>query len=635
MQDYINIEQAKTIENILLWVDSITDFDINKMADMVRGGNFSFSGSLSKYAVIQPLREAVQTYLDGEYDACFVKLREFIYALIDYEGYGKTTESIKKYANLLESASERIDVCDQSIAAWKAQKTNEITQSYFLGEEGLKLNANDCLQIKNSIDGRYFHLYQYKCAGEVTKATKFKIANVIIASDNISDLISNAGTDDTWGITIGLYIEKKIDLSYFVITFSLNGNVFILTDRIVYENPDQINRLRGGGRRFSEDRERNLDFLPYILIDKVIENRKETKSLAKQRGSEIWTFPFNDYFCENLYFMLGYAVEKIVSDYSVKQLMCSSKNLLRLTEGNTNLYDDSHFCQINIDELNKIVDEIYGEQSNALVVQNNKLAEQLGVDIQLMTVDEFETNTQYLAHTQVVEKHEREKLGKVYDATFDTDRYIEYNNQLKMLMGMFKEKSSYLEQFLFAGKKVAIHDIDHPILFNGFASKSSYRYEDSFILNGYTSGELHLIRDNGYFTYCLGGDGKNVKTDFFRTFNFLRYTEITTILGITRNELPPMFRDYLSYRCLPYIGNPILSNVKPEFYALESDYVSRHNPNRLQISMPYCGYCHKKLFNKYSVDEDVVIVVSSKQCNVIEVLQKEEFVSKYIHKDDE
>ena len=51
--------------------------------------------------------------------------------------------------------------------------------------------------------------------------------------------------------------------------------------------------------------------------------------------------------------------------------------------------------------------------------------------------------------------------------------------------------------------------------------------------------------------------------------------------------------------------------------------------------MPYCGYCHKKLFNKYSVGEDVVIVVSSKQCNVIEVLQKEEFVSKYIHKDDE
>ena len=61
-------------------------------------------------------------------------------------------------------------------------------------------------------------------------------------------------------------------------------------------------------------------------------------------------------------------------------------------------------------------------------------------------------------------------------------------------------------------------------------------------------------------------------------------------------------------------------------------YVLRRNPNDFIVSFPYCGFCHKKLYKKYKVAEEAVIVISSKQNAVIEILPKDDFVPKYIEK---
>lgn len=621
-------DKLKEIEKILLWVDSITEFDINKMADMIRNESFSFSGTLSQYEVVTPLRKSVETYLEGEYDATFVKLKEFILYLIEYEKYDYSTESIRKYAALLNSSYDYIDICNKYINSWKAQKLEEIKKDFHFEKDSLDINAYDCLRIKNSIDNRYFHLYQYKNNGAVKKTTKLKLANTIIASSNIEDLITNAGNDDTWGITVGLYIEEKIDLSYFVITFSLNGNVFILTDRPIYENPDQINRLRGGGRRFSEDRENNLDFLPYILIDKVIENRKNTTSISDNPNSEVWSFPLNEYFSSNLYFIIGYTIEKIISDYSVQQLISSIGNAHLLAASNTDMDNNSYFSQTNIDILDKLVNEIYGENSKSLVVLNSQLAETFGINTQLMTVEEYEKNTQYLAHKLVVENHEKEKWGDKYDVD-GMETYHEYSLQKNQLLTIFKEKTKDLEKYLFAGELVYLHDIDNPYLFSGFNSNKLERASVHLINGCYQYGSL-VPQNTKYYVSCSSGDGYNVKKeDRYRSFNFLRYTEIITILGIRRDELPPLFRDFISHNYLPYLGNCILDNVKPEHKALADDFVSRQNANGFHVSFPYCGFCHKRLYNQYKIADKAVIVISSKQNKVFEILPIDEFRGKY------
>lgn len=616
-------EKRNTIEQILIWIGDTSDFDIMSMAEQIRNGKYSFSGSLSKYELSSCLRDTVTTFLEGEFDASFVKLRKFLYLFIDYYGHDSSTESIRKYGKVLNEASDKIDLCDFYIKQWGRETDFEIRNAFPLYKGKIEFNAYETLSIKKSIDGRYFHLYKYRNGGELKKTDKYKLCDGILASDNMYDLISDTGLDDTWGITIGLYIEKKIDLSYFVITFSLNGNVFVLTDKIIYKNPDQINRTRNGGRRLSEDREKNLDFLPYSLIDKVIEKRASTKSLVRKSGREVWVFPLEEYFCENIYFILKYTIQKIQGGYAVRNVLGAESNNHLLTSGHVDMSDDSHFLKINMDRLNALVDEIYGSTSTAIVVQKTSLIEQLGVSTELMTAEEIETSTQYMAHKQVAENHEREKWGDLIESKSDFDKYKEYDKQRTQLMEMFKAKSKDLEKYLFAGESVMIHDIDNPIVYYGFESKEHYRYNNQFVSNVTEFGSILDI-------YCLCGDGREVKKkEFFKSFSFARYTEFTTMLGITRKDLPPLFRDYMSHYYIPYIGNPILDNVKPEFYAMECDYVSRRNPNNFIVSFPYCGFCHKKLYKKYKVAKEAVIVISSKNNAVLEILPKDKFIEKY------
>ena len=382
-----------------------------------------------------------------------------------------------------------------------------------------------------------------------------------------------------------------------------------------------------------EERERHLDFLPYCLIDKVIEKRGNARDLSTQAGNEIWTFPLEEYFCENIYYVIKYTIEKILSDYQVKCLLSSDSGIKLLeAKNNVDMSDDSHFNQTNIDILNGIVDEIYGDKTTAPVVQSNQLIEQLGVSSELMTLEEIETNTQYLAHKQVVEMHEREKWGDAYDRDGDgISDYGIYDEQRKQLLSMFKEKSNEIEKYLFAGKNVFLHDIDHPVLYSGFGEHSYYRCYEPFVSKLHDCGSrVTYNRNNRYLIDCLGKDGNSVKDGFFRSVSFLRYTEIACLLGVNRNELPSLFRDYISFRYLPYIGNSILDNVKPEFTALQYDYVSIHNRNYFVVTFPYCGHCHRRLYKKYMVSEDAVIVISSKTNRVIEILPKDEFQNKYV-----
>ena len=605
------------IERMLEFVSEECGFDITKLAEMERTGNITFRGTFSQYETQTLLRTAVGAYIEGEYFASAYKLNEFFRDYIRKHGFDYTPESMRQYADTLCKVANHIGTCDDMLTTWRMGIGTELLNSGMFKDVEVKFTPYDLLNLKKSIDGRYFHLYRYRTGGEIPRTSKFKIADGIVASDSLSGIITNTGESDMWGVTFGLFIERKIDLSYFVITFSINGNVFVLTDRMELCNPDQIDRLRGGGRRFSEDRERSLDFLPYILIDKVIEKRSGSNAITTADGHEVWLFPLDKYFSHMAYFIIGYTIGRIYENPQTKSLV--GDNTAAIGDGRVDMTDNEVFSKIGADKMEALIDELYSEKDNSIVPVTGDLVPEIGMSMSIMTHSELDRHFKYLAHKRVAERHEAAKWGGKPQGDYE-----EYKRQRGELMEMFAEKRGQLLKYLFAGDKVAIHDIDHPNAFLGFGNEQSSRARYTFVKDG--NGGFGCIVPSGS---CMGDCGSSPRKWRFRTMEFLRYTEIATILGIGRDGLPPLFRDYLSHVFVPYHGNSILDNVKPEYTAIEHDYVSRRNTNRMEFTFKFCGNCVRKLFKQYKVADEAVVVISSKRGCVIEVIPMDEYTEKY------
>jgi hypothetical protein len=609
------------IDNILRWISTATDFDVFKVADMIRNNKFEFKGTLGYCDLNKLLVEAITAYMQGEEYAALCQLHKFIKSFISYEqrNVEYSAQFVAKLATILQGAVQPLTTCENAEIEWQNNVREELGVFY---NEQDKFNAYHVFQIKENIGGKYLHLYRYAGDGKnVFGCRNFKIADTIIASTNISDLITS-NSEDVWRVTIGMFIEKKVNLSYFVFSFSKNGNVYILTDKLNYTNPDQIDMFRGSASRVSENREAHLD-LPYGIIDEIKDRRQNNSTLATTATeiTERYMFDIKDYIGWNIYYIIKYTVEHI----ELGSAEIPSLNTLALTADNVNMNDDSNFSQLHINELNELVTEIYGENSTALVVPTSEILAANNISTELLAAKDIERYSQYLAHKAITIAHNSKKYGFTPKSNNDDffaykqkemDIVANFEKQYKELKELFRNKLYTLLPIIFSGELVDITDIDNPMYCKGFCQEATPRAADLFIGNGYSfnasiSGNNICLKDN-----C---QRKISKDQYFRTLHFKRYTEITTLLGISRNQLPSYFRDYLADRYIPYYGNNILDNVKPEFVALSKDYVSQRFSNYLDFSFPFCGMCRKSLFKKYKIADNALVVISSKKGEVIEI----------------
>ena len=395
------------IDNILRWISTATDFDVFKIADMIRSNKFEFKGTLGYYDLNKLLIEAITAYMQGEEYATLCRLHKFIKSFISYEqrNVEYSAQFVAKLATILQGAVQPLTTCENAEIEWQNNVREELGAFY---NEQDKFNAYHVFQIKENIGGRYLHLYRYAGDGSnICGGRKFKIADAIVASTNINDLITtDAG--DVWRVTMGMFIEKRVDLSYFVFSFSRNGNVYVLTDKYDYTNPDQIDLFRDPSR-ISEDRESHLS-LPYGIIDEIKERRRSNTTLTKiatEETPERYVFDIKDYIGWNIYYLIKYTVEYI----ELGKMEIPSLNTLALTEGNVNMKDDSNFYQQNINELNDLVSELYGENSTALVIPTSQILAAANISTELMTAKDIERHSQYLAHKSVTIAHDCQKYG--------------------------------------------------------------------------------------------------------------------------------------------------------------------------------------------------------------------------------
>ena len=603
--------KAKTLEEILLWIGDVTEHPVREVGQKMDNRTYLFHGKMSDYDIIKTLDDSLKCYKAGEFDAACVRANHCLNYILENISMPKTCDKLEENLSLLQTLLQYKRTLEKEIENQALRQKIFMSNFQFIKEPGV-LSAWDAYRIKEGIKSHCMKLLQYRKGMVIDDAMDFRIHPYIIAADDVDSLIHKSSYNDVWEITVGLYIEKKIDLSYFIITFSKGGNIYLLSDRPTYTNPDQIDRLHGGGRRFSQDREGVLDFLPYILIDRVIENREKNTSLANSAGREVWTFPLTDYFGDSIIYVIQEVLSEIIAGETIEPTYMMGQDVKLIGSKQVDINDESVFRQDkNTAELRRIIDELYGSECTSLAVQEKELLPTISSSLSLLTRSEVDRFVKYEAHKRIVEQHNREKFKNVADITSMHELYDEYLSGEKELQRMFLEKKEHLERYMFAGDTVYLHDIDHPVLFGGFCSENYPRWKRDFV-------KSVIAKDEGFRMYdscSICG----VKGYSYQKMEFMRYTEILALLGIRRNDLPNVFRDYLASQYIPYEGNSILDNVLPEYSALTSDIVLRNNPNGLRIQFAYCKKCMNALYKQHKVADIALITISSKENRVISV----------------
>lgn len=585
-------------ERILKAIEDYSGCKVISIADKIIRGDNSFSGTFGEYTFQKSLKECLKYYMTGNYSAALIAsyslLSEMIYNC-RIRSIDDVRRSIGTFENYLELSPEYDEakklIDDDILSELKPTGVSELNG----------FSSIDIAHIKESINGSYFKIYRYR--GGVLPKKDFRIKDTIVASDNIHDFLDRKETDYI-NVTVGLFIEKKIALSYFMITFSYKESVWFLSDRIEYKNLRQIDKLRGGGRRYSESRESALDFLPYRLIDDIIEKRKNTDAIAKEGRSETYTFGVNDNIdLKSLYYIVKFTLQSICSN---------PDKCVQVYDGSKAIGDKiekSYFSTINSDRLDAIVEELHPIESLP-TISCSSLVKKVTDVVSLATNEEVERNVQYIQFENIALDFNRRQREVAKSNVYPY-------NEIELLRVFLQKKLKFdeFDRILFSGNSVKLVDIDHPFENGGFGG---YDYNLSYWSFVTIFGDK---KEAKYFPKCECCKGSTA----YLKVKFLRYTEMMFLLGCKREELPIIAQNYLSRYYIPYMGNTLLDNVNPKYEELERDPLSRSESSGIDVCFYYCKKCINEKLKKYKVADDSVVVFSSKENKVLDILPYSEY----------
>lgn len=639
------------ITDILVSIGDITGVNLAELSKQIDECHMHFNGNLTQHEIHSKFEKALRYYKSSEYECAYLTVMEGLSLFLEYYSLiPKTADEAMEIASMYTKIAGILSQYKEFKETLKIETESQIkSMAGGLPVNQTFLDPRDILNIRNQVNSRYLKLYCYRKPKCEPKPGKFAIKDTIVATDSILDLIGIPSTDDLWHVHIGLMIERFVSLSYFVIAITYKDGIWVLCDKPEYNNIDQIDKLgaRNGGRRFSENRERNLDFLPYILIDRVIEARNNTSTLARESGQEIYTFDLKEYLYPDWLYLI---------DETIKQIMSQNDSIIKIVETTQlaigpavdDIDDESTFLECNNAELQKIFDELHPKETLPAVT-SQQIAKQLSDAAVLMGEDEFIRNVTYLKHKAIADAANKEQIeccnGEIYSTP--EEAWVEMNS----LVFGDKHRVENMNRILFSGDVVEFVDIDTSLydMGNGFnykdkfdpetrikwqypfvvtGNKKSYPWSFNMVFRGWTRRTGYYDGPRPVCSYECGTEIKNGTQ--WRVVTFMRYSEMMALFSCERSDLPVYYRNYLSYKSIPYSGNSILDNVKPEFKALEKDPCSARNPNNVLMYIPYCGNCQRKLYKEYKVAERSLVVYSSKLNKVLDIIDVNDFdIKKY------
>lgn len=601
-----------------------TNRNVDDIVKKIDNDDISFKGTLGEYEKSETLRKCIEMYKEGELDASYYYIIQGLLSLTedirfnnnDFENFERGVnflvdlKEIYRPFNIYLKGTYYPRIYKEMAGVCKCKDDNEI------------FTPIDIYKIKKSINSRHLKMYCYKESENKNFPDKFAVKNAVVATDNI-DSIFNAKSefDDAWSVQIGLFIERNINLSYFVITFAYGNGVYVLSDKPNYKNPDQLDRVssRNGGLRFSEDREAS-NYLPYILIDKVLDRRKENTEVSKKdaKYNELYVFPTEDYFSFNLYYLIKYSIEHIIADdfaYIVK------RDVLLLTANSSiDLTDINHYDCKN-DYIEKIYKDVYEDIKTTLpAVTTTALMPEIEKFPIILTPEQFEKDVKYLAHKKLADDIINIKYNGL-DVNDPQGRYEIRHMVYKQkdeIDNIVKKNIKKLLPYIFAGNKVYINDLDNPrdkIPHFGTGNSLSCLFAHEHDKNEKFSTYEKSILSNEQATTCI-------------YIYFHHYKELMTLMNLKREDIPSTFRYYMSNDYMPYIGNSILNNINPLYEMMERDFASRDYVNGLTVYIPFRKTETNKLYKTHKIGDEVIINIHGKTCRIDSVVLVDNFLNK-------
>lgn len=626
-------------EDIYKAINELTKFDCFEIAEKVKKGDNSFSGSLFNYKINKSIKTSIKNYLKGEFVPASYYAWEAFYtfasnqeikAAIDFKFLGNLYLKVNSFLDRVKAAKEEF------VTDFKEEllKSNLFKDDDFKDTE---IPLNYIFESKESFDDSNKELRIYSMKEDidtdvVNKPVVYK--NHIVATTNPLDLTTKTYSENVT-VSVGLCIEEIIDYSYFIFNIQYKNNQWILTDKIEFKNPAQGGKRRNP-RRTSEDRER-ANSLPYNLIDEVIEKRENTEDVTKAAGSEIYTFDFmsmSEGQRLSLYLNIKNALAKIQEREGKFEKMHTALEMANETDSFEDTFDD-----INKEECQRIYDELFPKsQELAVIPKTVALRYANEAPGALVTTEEFKSNVNWL-----IAKEEADRAKETfYKPKQDSDGFwgpVVDDDQRKALIAMIESNIEKLYPCIFSGDEVYLHNVDVPKLnsrdFTAYSDPEKakeFEYLNHARLFARRHSEGHNV--DMYTSKRICRDCNKTKitnSEQFMETKFSRYTDFIGLFGIEREELPEAFRMYLSNSEVPYIGNTALRNINPKFELLGRDPASCRWMNGITYGTAMCKKCQNKLYKKYKIAEKSVIVISSKQKKILETISLDEFKKRYVN----
>lgn len=267
------------------------NIDIEKM---IAENPTSRRGTLGLLRNQDELFEIYRLHIAGDYDVAYIKAYDKMISMLTYIDLSKPTiESLDEVIVVLQECKQYI----ADFTLWNDNDRKTFREYIFSNPlllESDKTDANfakitkvmfdDC---KKVIGTNYIRTNIYKQGNahiEYGKEYNYKIHDVIVISDNMQQLLSTLKVhdDDLLHYTMMFKIEQIIDYSYFIIVVQYKDTIYFASDYIQFKNP----RCATSSRNPQRHRENWWDnvYLPYGIIDDVIEWRKESKDITKDKN---------------------------------------------------------------------------------------------------------------------------------------------------------------------------------------------------------------------------------------------------------------------------------------------------------------------------------------------------------------
>ena len=676
-----NGDIKKTVTSFFRFLEQATGINIEQMVeDSVRSGHTSIN--LSDFGYQKQMLSILNSINVEHYESAFIKCHNLAR---DFFGLGNnlkkdaSPEEYREAGRRLTMVADYLDAFDHFSSEYYPELLERYRETGVVGSDSFKSDVNlntvgDISLILEQISqdvlfSKHLHTYIFRNGEGVPEfETGFHMRDVIVCSDNLNYILTTASKpvdSDEYQVSVCLKIEPIIDYTYFIIFVQYNDSTWIVTDNIEWANPHVAVSSRNPRRR-SESREEET-WLPYRIIDDVISWRSDSTEISKQRVEgqkepiELYVKTLSEIMgSDSAKLQMLEVIKTMIKKVSetgnsalqigtFSQMLTSQKLIGSTVNMDTDEFE-SQFETQNLEKVKQMQAEwILPENSDenktralpAPIVRDLQYVKDYRDDV-LVTAEQAARYAEYY-----VAKRQADALKTNLDNYFEKN-FMKESLDFQKLMLQYEQN---ILPYAMCGTEVWLYDIDTVSASFGMGNGAKIIHRLAKTFRGlpeerkdedswWYKNEFFAMKESaktncGYKGEYYVFDGKCVdcgaKVDRKGVLVFINHWKhLVSLLGCPREEIPQCFKNYASYAYRPYTGNSIISNINPLY--LVEDPLSRKFDNRLRLVWPLCGNCLRKYTKRFKKFDKALVLFSSKQMKVVDIVEYESY--KETHKEE-